>query len=405
MTCWTTFRIASILTRPPRASQQRPLPRRFYKDVTLGEAEDGFRILLDGRPVRTPARAIFAVPSRELGEAVADEWRRQEKEINPHLMPLTPPHQCGAGRGRPRSGGLRRRNRALCRDRPHLLPRPKARSGLVARQGEMWDPVLDWLRQDHGARFVLSAGIVHVAQPEESLARIDALVPRDALRLTALGLPHQPPRFGPAVTRAVSWARDTGRGVARLRMWTKTGTSSSGARTTLPPDAVRRGRWRCRRRADHPAPAGLTMLSQAELDDLFCAFGPVRTRPMFGGGGLYADGLMFAIDVDDCIFLKADRQPCRGTRKARVPALRLSGAGTGSEAEFLERAGGRPGRAGGHGAPRACRPCLRPARGRGKKPAAARLGHPVPISHPADGRGDDLPAEMPPAGLAGLSRP
>lgn len=48
------------------------------------------------------------------------------------------------------------------------------------------------------------------------------------------------------------------------------------------------------------------MLSQAELDDLFCAFGPVRTRPMFGGGGLYADGLMFAIDVDDCIFLKAD---------------------------------------------------------------------------------------------------
>ncbi|OYX84926.1 MAG: hypothetical protein B7Y84_16260 [Azorhizobium sp. 32-67-21] len=135
-----------------RASQQRPLPRRFYKDVTLGEAEDGFRILLDGRPVRTPARAIFAVPSRELGEAVADEWRGQEKEINPHLMPLT-----------------------------RLIN--------VALDGVARDPeasALDWLRQEHGARFVLSAGIVHVAQPEESLARIDALVPRDALRLTAL---------------------------------------------------------------------------------------------------------------------------------------------------------------------------------------------------------------------------
>ena len=48
------------------------------------------------------------------------------------------------------------------------------------------------------------------------------------------------------------------------------------------------------------------MLSQAELDDLFRAFGPVRSRPMFGGAGLYADGLMFAVDVGDCIFLKAD---------------------------------------------------------------------------------------------------
>lgn len=48
------------------------------------------------------------------------------------------------------------------------------------------------------------------------------------------------------------------------------------------------------------------MLSQDDIDDLFSAFGPVRARPMFGGAGLYADGLMFAIEVDDVIFLKSD---------------------------------------------------------------------------------------------------
>lgn len=48
------------------------------------------------------------------------------------------------------------------------------------------------------------------------------------------------------------------------------------------------------------------MLTQDELDDLFAAFGKVHARPMFGGAGLYADGLMFAVDVGEGVFFKAD---------------------------------------------------------------------------------------------------
>lgn len=48
------------------------------------------------------------------------------------------------------------------------------------------------------------------------------------------------------------------------------------------------------------------MLSEDEIEDLFAAFGPVRTKRMFGGAGLYADGLMFAVDVGEGIFLKGD---------------------------------------------------------------------------------------------------
>jgi DNA transformation protein len=40
--------------------------------------------------------------------------------------------------------------------------------------------------------------------------------------------------------------------------------------------------------------------------ELFSAFGPVTVRRMFGGAGIYADGVMFALIVDDAIFLKAD---------------------------------------------------------------------------------------------------
>jgi DNA transformation protein len=40
--------------------------------------------------------------------------------------------------------------------------------------------------------------------------------------------------------------------------------------------------------------------------DLFSGLGPVRARRMFGGAGLYADGVMFALVADDVIHLKGD---------------------------------------------------------------------------------------------------
>lgn len=43
-----------------------------------------------------------------------------------------------------------------------------------------------------------------------------------------------------------------------------------------------------------------------DLRDLFADFGPISVRRMFGGSGLYADGLMFGLEADGVIFLKAD---------------------------------------------------------------------------------------------------
>jgi DNA transformation protein len=40
--------------------------------------------------------------------------------------------------------------------------------------------------------------------------------------------------------------------------------------------------------------------------ELFGPFGTVRTRRMFGGYGVYLDGLMFAIVSEDMLYLKAD---------------------------------------------------------------------------------------------------
>src|SRR5690348_7888791 len=63
--------------------------RRFYKQATVAETEAGFRLLLDGKPVQTPARQPLLLPTRALADAVAEEWCNQGEQMQPLAMPLT----------------------------------------------------------------------------------------------------------------------------------------------------------------------------------------------------------------------------------------------------------------------------------------------------------------------------
>ncbi|KUL86730.1 hypothetical protein ZTR_04875 [Talaromyces verruculosus] len=79
-----------------RVSQAKttPLKKRFWKDVNVKESEDGYQILLDTRPVRSPTKAILTVPSskRHLAEAIALEWdllASAQQALKQHLIPLT----------------------------------------------------------------------------------------------------------------------------------------------------------------------------------------------------------------------------------------------------------------------------------------------------------------------------
>ena len=64
-------------------------PKRFWKEATVNEANDGYTVLLDTRPVRTPAKAPLVVPTRGLAEAIAAEWDAQQEYLDPNTMPVT----------------------------------------------------------------------------------------------------------------------------------------------------------------------------------------------------------------------------------------------------------------------------------------------------------------------------
>jgi chaperone required for assembly of F1-ATPase len=162
------------------------LPKRFYTDVTVVDEAGLAAILLDGRPVRTPGKAQLAVPSAGLAEAIADEWRGQGEEVDPHTMPLTKLINSAID-------GVRGQEKSVVDDilahagSDLLCYRASGPAGLLALQTQAWDPVLSWAAGSLGAPLSLAEGVMHVPQPETSLAALRAEIePLDAFRLAAL---------------------------------------------------------------------------------------------------------------------------------------------------------------------------------------------------------------------------
>jgi chaperone required for assembly of F1-ATPase len=162
------------------------LRKRFYQAATVGEGTP-HPLLLDGRAVKTPAGNTLAAPTHSLAQAIAAEWDAQGERIDPAAMPLT-----------------RLANTVIDGVAPNPEPvaaevaqylgsdlvcyRASAPEGLVAKQAQHWDPILAWTREAHGARFVLSEGVMFVEQPEGAVAAARGAIPSDPWQLGAVSL-------------------------------------------------------------------------------------------------------------------------------------------------------------------------------------------------------------------------
>lgn len=174
----------------PEATAQklaRPeLPRRFYKAATVGPVEEGFAVLLDGRTARTPAKNLLAVADQAVAEGLAAEWEAQTERIDPGKMPLTRLVNTAIDRVSSEMAAVRADVVAHA-GTDLLCYRADGPDTLIAAEDAAWTPLLDWARDDLGARLFLAEGIVHVPQDEAALSAIAAAVePYDALRLSAL---------------------------------------------------------------------------------------------------------------------------------------------------------------------------------------------------------------------------
>ena len=148
--------------------------KRFWKSATPEPCEGGFTVRLDGRAVKTPAKAAFVLPTMAMAQAAAAEWDAQQGAVNPASMPVTRAANSAIDKLAPQFDevvGLL----AAYGASDLLCYRATGPEGLIARQAAGWDPLLDWATQVLHAPLRVTQGIVHIAQPPETVARLEAL--------------------------------------------------------------------------------------------------------------------------------------------------------------------------------------------------------------------------------------
>ena len=161
--------------------------RRFYQAASAGPVEaGGFAVLLDGKPLPTPARRPLVLPSEPLARAIAAEWHGQGETIQPQAMPLT----------RIAATAIDRIN-----DNPEpaiaemvnyggtdlLCYRAERPADLVALQAELWQPLLDWLLHRFDIHLATTDAMRAIPQSPAAMAALRKVIAsREALELSAL---------------------------------------------------------------------------------------------------------------------------------------------------------------------------------------------------------------------------
>lgn len=149
--------------------------KRFYSTVTVEPGEGGLAVLLDGRLVKTPARATLLLPRADMAQAVADEWAGQGEDIVIGSMPMTGLANAAIDRIAPDPARFVR-DIAAYGATDTLCYRADPDDPLAQRQQQEWDPILEWAESRYDIRLIRVAGIVHQPQPSHSLSRLTSVV-------------------------------------------------------------------------------------------------------------------------------------------------------------------------------------------------------------------------------------
>lgn len=168
--------------RPP----EPPAPlKRFYKTATIGPlVGGGATVLLDGRPIRTPARAQLVAPA-PVAEAMAAEWNAQEVHILPLTMPLTRLANTAIDGVASNMEPVREEIVAIGSN-DLVFYRADAPAGLVERQQALWDPLVNHMETRLDVPVEVTAGIMPIYQSPAFSERLRALLPAEPLPLAAL---------------------------------------------------------------------------------------------------------------------------------------------------------------------------------------------------------------------------
>ncbi|MEM8656310.1 MAG: ATP12 family protein [Pseudomonadota bacterium] len=149
--------------------------KRFWKSATAEQTETGWTVTLDGRAVKTPAKAALVLPAKAMADAVAAEWDAQQEVVNPLTMPFTRSANAAIDKVAVQHAEVADMLAAYG-DADLLCYRADAPQALVDRQAAQWDPYLDWAVTALNARLAPRTGVMHESQDPQALALLSQRV-------------------------------------------------------------------------------------------------------------------------------------------------------------------------------------------------------------------------------------
>lgn len=159
--------------------------KRFWKEATVTDQPGGYGIALDGRPVKTPAKTPLIVPTKGLALAIAAEWDAQQGEVKPETMPFTRMSNSALDKVTPQHAEVAALLAAYG-ESDLICYRAEGPEELALRQATAWDPLIKWAGTALAAPLLTGVGVMHVAQPGASVARLAEEVHKlDSFRLAA----------------------------------------------------------------------------------------------------------------------------------------------------------------------------------------------------------------------------
>lgn len=145
--------------------------KRFWKTADVVDHDDGFTVVLDGRPVKTPAKAPLVVPTDTMASAIAAEWDAQKEKIDPGTMPVTRGANAAIDKVAVQKAEVVEMLAAYG-DADLLCYRAAGPDALIKLQRDAWDPLLDWAATELRAPLISAEGVMHVPQAPDVLQRL-----------------------------------------------------------------------------------------------------------------------------------------------------------------------------------------------------------------------------------------
>ncbi|WP_208350086.1 ATP12 family chaperone protein [Pseudaestuariivita rosea] len=160
--------------------------KRFWTSADVVADGAGFTVVLDGRHLKTPAKRPLVVPTEALAKAIADEWQRQNDLVDPLSMPFTRSANAAIDKVASQKSEVADLIAAYA-ETDLLCYRAAEPVGLIDRQMNGWDPLLDWAAETYGARLQPVSGVMYHTQPPDAIRVLsDKVHSFDDFALTAV---------------------------------------------------------------------------------------------------------------------------------------------------------------------------------------------------------------------------